>query len=113
MYEYRAKLNRVVDGDTVDLIIDLGFNVSLKERFRLLGINAPEVRGPEKVRGKEATAALQKLIEDTPELIVRTEKDSKGKYGRWLCWLISRDGISEVNLNLQLVEMGFAEEVEY
>ncbi|GAG20500.1 unnamed protein product, partial [marine sediment metagenome] len=45
MYTYRAKLDRVVDGDTVDLFVDLGFNICIKDRFRLLGIDTPELRG--------------------------------------------------------------------
>ena len=99
MYEYKFKFLRVVDGDTVDGVIDLGFNVSLKERVRLYGINAPETRlqrsikdikerQAEKERGLKAKARLKELLteaEKQPEgLYIETFLDKKGKYGRIL-----------------------------
>ena len=99
MYEYKFKFLRVVDGDTVDGVIDLGFNVSLKERVRLYGINAPETRlqrsikdvkerRAEKERGLKAKARLKELLtqaEKQPEgLYIETFLDKKGKYGRVL-----------------------------
>lgn len=99
MYEYKFKFLRVVDGDTVDGVIDLGFNVSLKERVRLYGINAPETRlqrsikdvkerQAEKERGLKAKARLKELLteaEKQPEgLYIETFLDKKGKYGRVL-----------------------------
>lgn len=79
-FEYNAVLDRVVDGDTVDLRIDLGFEITHKIRVRLLGIDAPERFTDE---GKAATAALNGLLEGE-QLVVRTRKDRKGKYGRYL-----------------------------
>jgi micrococcal nuclease len=99
MYEYKFKFLRVVDGDTVDGVIDLGFNVSLKERVRLYGINASETRlqrsikdvkerRAEKERGLKAKARLKELLteaEKQPEgLYIETFLDKKGKYGRIL-----------------------------
>ena len=99
MYEYKFKPLRVIDGDTVDGMIDLGFNVSLKERIRLYGINAPETRlqasiknmkerYAEKDRGLKAKARLKELLAEAkkqPEgLYIETFLDKKGKYGRIL-----------------------------
>jgi len=99
MYEYKFKVLRVIDGDTVDGIIDLGFNVLLKERVRLYGINAPETRLQrsikdikerklEKTRGLKAKDRLKQILTDAekqPEgLYIETFLDKKGKYGRVL-----------------------------
>jgi len=99
MYEYKFKFCRVIDGDTVDGVIDLGFGVSLKERVRLYGINAPEIRLQksiknledrklEKERGLKAKKRLTELLKHgaaQPEgLYINTFLDKKGKYGRVL-----------------------------
>lgn len=98
----------VYDGDTVTLEVDLGFNVRLTERFRLYGINAPEVRGPERERGLESADCLRNWCEGE-EIEVETLKDRKGKYGRYLA-ILWHEG---VNLNDRLVEEGLAEYREY
>jgi|TARA_R110002051_G_scaffold54980_1_gene102804 endonuclease YncB( thermonuclease family) len=88
MYQYRAKLIKVVDGDTVDAMIDCGFSTFKKERIRLHGINTPETRTrdkKEKEKGLAAKARLIELIEEgNNEFIVKTSIDKKGKYGRLL-----------------------------
>ena len=88
MYEYKAKLSRVVDGDTVDAIIDCGFNTFKKERVRLYGIDTPECRTrnkEEKVKGLAAKARLEELIkEGKNEFKIKTSIDKKGKFGRLL-----------------------------
>ena len=88
MYEYKAKLARVVDGDTVDAVIDCGFNTFKKERNRLYGINTPECRTrdkEEKVKGLAAKARLKELIkEGKNEFKIKTSIDKKGKFGRLL-----------------------------
>ncbi len=88
MYQYQAKLIRVIDGDTVDAMIDCGFNTFKKERIRLYGIDTPETRTrdkKEKERGLAAKARLIELIEEgNNEFIVETSIDKKGKYGRLL-----------------------------
>ena len=103
MFEFRAELIRVVDGDTVDLLVDLGFNTFIRDRFRLLGINAYEMRGEEREKGLKAKDCLIDAMNDK-ELIITTSKNPKGKYGRWLA-TIHADG---VNINQLLVEKGHA-----
>ena len=108
MYEYKVKeIAKVVDGDTVDVIIDLGFDLSKKERCRVAGIDTPESRTrdkKEKVYGLEAKAYLQGLLSSAENLTVRTEKD--GKYGRMLGWLYC-DNI-EGSINNLMIEAGYA-----
>jgi micrococcal nuclease len=99
MYEYRAIINRVVDGDTVDVDIDLGFGVCLKdERVRIMGIDTPESRTSdpvEKIFGLAAKERLKSLL--GKEAILKTEvskdgEDMKGKFGRILGDFIAEDG---------------------
>jgi len=86
MYEYIAKVNRVVDGDTFDLAVDVGFDVIVKERFRLAGVDTPETWRPrneaEKAHGLKATAAVKELIEGKDILVTTYKAD---KYKRYLC----------------------------
>lgn len=105
MYEYRAQLIRVVDGDTVWLDVDLGFDVRRKDSFRLYGINAPEMSTP------EGTAAKEWLVERLKDaaITITTEKDKREKFGRYLCTL----WVGDANLNEQLVAEGHAELKEY
>ncbi len=88
MYQYKAKLIREVDGDTVDAMIDCGFSTFKKERIRLYGINTPEVRTRDKKEKEKGLAAKDRLIqliqEGDNEFIVETSIDKKGKYGRLL-----------------------------
>ena len=88
MYEYSAQVLRVVDGDTVDVLIDCGFSTFRKERVRLYGINAPESRTrdkEEKIRGLAAKERLDELINNTEgSIVIKTELDKKGKFGRIL-----------------------------
>ena len=88
MYEYKCDITRVVDGDTVDAEIDLGFDIIFKSRIRLYGIDTPESRTSnkdEKARGKLATKFLQDAINTAEQVVIRTElKDSRGKFGRVL-----------------------------
>jgi micrococcal nuclease len=99
MYEYRAIINRVVDGDTVDVDIDLGFNIVLtNERVRIMGIDTPESRTSdpvEKVFGLAAKERLKELL--GKESILKTEvskdgEDMKGKFGRILGDFLTDDG---------------------
>jgi len=107
-FTYDAKLVRIVDGDTVVLDIDLGCKTWLtNEHCRFYGINTPEVRGEERPEGLVASAYLDGLIGTAGELLVRTHKDKKGKYGRWLVTLMA-DG---VNVNRNLVENGYARQI--
>ena len=99
MYEYRARINRVVDGDTVDVDIELGFGVVLSdERVRIMGIDTPESRTSDKVEklfGKAAKAKLQELLGEVSILktqIAKDGEDMKGKFGRVLGDFITEDG---------------------
>ena len=113
MYEYSAQVLRVVDGDTVDVLIDCGFSTFRKERVRLYGINAPESRTrdkEEKIRGLAAKERLDELINNTEgSVVIKTELDKKGKFGRifGVIW----DKSKKKNFNNMLVSEGHA--VEY
>ena len=111
MYTYRVKsINRIVDGDTIDVTIDLGFSININQRVRLAGIDAPESRTrdlEEKKLGLETKEFLIKRLQDgLPSLRVKTEKD--GKYGRMLGWIY----ISETNINKEMVQRGYAWEYD-
>ena len=88
MYEYKCELLRVVDGDTVDVLIDVGFSTFRKERVRLYGINTPECRTrdlKEKEKGLAAKARLKEILKEFgKKFIIKTEIDKKGKFGRIL-----------------------------
>ena len=114
-YNFRVvKINRVVDGDTIDVTIDLGFDLYKKERVRVAGVDTPEKRTKnlqEKALGLDATAWLKEKLEETikgdEELTVRTElKGGVGKYGRLLGWLYVGD--SNLSLNEQMITEGYA-----
>ena len=99
MYEYRARVLKVIDGDTVDVDIDLGFGVWLKdERVRIMGIDTPESRTRDKVEkkfGLAAKARLKELLGATPILKTQVGKggeDMKGKFGRILGDFLTEDG---------------------
>ena len=114
-YNFRVtEINRVVDGDTIDVTIDLGFDLYKKERVRVAGIDTPEKRTrnlEEKALGIDATNYLKKKLEDTiagdDELTIRTElKGGMGKYGRLLGWLYI--GEDDVSINEQMIDEGYA-----
>ena len=103
MYEYKCEIDRVVDGDTVDVVIDLGFDVLLKSRIRLHGIDTPETRTrdlEEKKYGIMAKEYLTKLLESSDDIQIQTLLDNKGKFGRVLGVLIA-DGI---NVNQKMID---------
>ena len=88
MYEYKAKVLRVIDGDTMICEVDLGFSIKVTERIRLRGINTPEVRGTEKRRGLEVKEIVKSIIEEK-EITLQVYK--KGKYGRYIADIIVDD----------------------
>ena len=108
------KIDRVLDGDTIDVTIDLGFDLYKKERVRIAGVDTPEKRTrnlEEKELGIDATNWLKKQLEDVlagdDELIVRTELvGGTGKYGRLLGWLYVGD--EQLSLNEQMITQGYA-----
>lgn len=94
MYEYRATLVSIYDADTMRFDVDLGFFTWLKNQsVRLYGVNAWEIKGPEREKGLVAKGAVQGLFTTAgPEVIIRTYKDAKEKYGRWLGRVELSDG---------------------
>jgi len=120
IYIYKAELVRVVDGDTVDLIIDLGFDTSRRERFRLYGIDAPEMNTAE---GKAAKAWLWDTLQPLEAIYVQTiqleTKAKRDKYGRFLAvlygfepFLSSADGpkVNSCSFNAEMIREGHAKE---
>ena len=114
-YNFRVtKINRVVDGDTIDVTIDLGFDLQKKERVRIAGVDTPEKRTrdkEEKALGIDATnwmkEKLNEALKGDDNLVIRTELvGGVGKYGRLLGWLYV--GASTVSLNEQMIEEGYA-----
>ena len=83
MWEYKASVVKVVDGDTVDFDLDLGFYLKLRVRLRLAGIDTPEVRGAEKEEGLRVKAFVERLLGGATDIVVRTGKET-GKFGRWI-----------------------------
>ena len=108
MYEYRCKILRVVDGDTVDVDIDLGFGVWLhKERIRLYGIDTPESRTrdlEEKKYGNAAKKFLTGMLDDEAGILLKTQKDAEGKFGRILGELWRTTNYADQSINDYLVE---------
>ena len=108
MYEYKAYVTKVYDGDTITCDIDLGFGVMLKkQKLRLYGLNTPEVRGPSKEEGIKVRDIVRSRILNT-WITIKTIKGKRGKYGRWLT-IVCEDGIEET-LNDWLVKEGHAKE---
>jgi micrococcal nuclease len=111
MFEYYVKeVTNVVDGDTIDVVIDLGFDISFSSRVRLAGIDTPESRTSdkaEKVLGLESKEYLKKAIKAAKTVVIKTEKmDSSEKYGRILGW-VYLDG-NGTSINHELIEKGYA-----
>lgn len=110
-YIYRIKeIHKIVDGDTIDASIDLGFDISLEKRIRLAGVDTPESRttdANEKKLGLESKEWLKKRVEGAKDIIIRTElPDSTEKYGRIIGHLFING--EEISLNNQMITEGFA-----
>ena len=111
MYEYYVrKVENIVDGDTIDVLIDLGFDILFASRVRLAGIDTPESRTKdlaEKALGLEAKEYLKKHLKDAKSVVIKTEKmDSSEKYGRILGWVYV-NGDTE-SLNDKMINDGYA-----
>lgn len=106
-WRYEAKLLRVVDGDTLDCLLDLGFDTHRKVRVRFYGMNAPESRtrdAEEKVKGKAATARLEEILEaDDGNFVIKSH--GVGKFGRCLGELFT-ESLGEVSINQTLIDEG-------
>jgi micrococcal nuclease len=105
-YTYKAFVTGVYDGDTITVDIDLGMNMWKKNvKLRLARIDTPEMRGVEKIAGKQVRDYVRVLILDQ-EVVIETIKDKTGKYGRYLVEVI----VGNMNLNDHLLEIGMATE---
>ena len=103
MYEYKAVVTRVVDGDTIKLKIDLGFSIFHDVTVRMLDYDAPEMRGAESPLGKISKQKLIDLIENKT-VIVKTEKDKSDKYGRYLARVYIPDAaLGDININYEML----------
>jgi micrococcal nuclease len=111
MYEYYVrKVENVVDGDTIDVLIDLGFDILFQSRVRLAGIDTPESRTrdlKEKALGLESKEYLKKALKDAKSVVIKTEKmNSTEKFGRILGWIyVNGDTVS---LNDMMINDGYA-----
>ena len=106
MYEYKVKeIVKIYDGDTITVVLDLGFGVYRKEVLRLYGIDTPELRGDEREQGLISRDWLrEKLDVDLDRIVVKTIQDTTGKYGRYLAEIF----VDDVNINKQLIAEGLA-----
>ena len=113
MFEYFCKVTRVVDGDTIDVEVDLGFDIIHRARVRMMGIDTPESRTrnkAEKVLGLASKARLKELLANR-KVKLETSKEGKGKFGRILAtvWTSDKKGVEEyLNINEKLIEEGHA-----
>lgn len=112
MYEYKATLIRVVDGDTIHLDVDLGFYIHINLDCRLKGINTPEIsKRATKVAGLAAKAELERLFTLGPSVVLRSSKPlEQEKYGRWLAdvFVVDATGAVVVHCNQHMLDNGFA-----
>lgn len=106
MYEYKAKIIDVYDGDTVTASVELGFFVNVELKLRLFGINTPELRGSEKESGLLSKKRLEELILNK-EVVIKTQKDKQEKYGRWLAEIFISDN-KNTSVNQMLINEGYA-----
>ena len=100
-----AKVTRIIDGDTVVVDVELGYQVGWQGKVRLYGINAPERRGKSKPEGIKATEHLRHLLDSFGwDVVLKSHKNKAGKYGRWIVEIIAGD----VNINQRMVLDGHA-----
>ena len=109
LFHYKATVDRVVDGDTIDVVLDLGFDISYRGRVRFQGINAPESRTRDAVE-KQAGLAAKRYVEDwisghEQRVIIQTSLDDRGKFGRILGRILNDEGEC---LNDEMVSLGHA-----
>jgi micrococcal nuclease len=108
MYTYKANIVRVVDGDTVIADIDLGFNIWQKDQsIRLSGINAPELKGATLEAARQSRQFLEKLVLNK-RVVIRTEKDKREKYGRWLGVIQIEEDKNLIEINRRMIAEGHA-----
>ena len=101
MYQYKARITEIIDGDTFEASVDLGFQVYFRERFRLLNYAAPEAKGPEKSLGLLAKTKLEELLPIGLEVTMTSKRMEK--YGRWLAEVV----YGETTLSAYLIKLGY------
>jgi micrococcal nuclease len=104
MYEYRATVVKVVDGDTLIVLTDLGFSIFSQQTLRLYGINAPEMVGPSKTSGQASKAYLESLLPVGVSVVINTYIDKKEKWGRYLASIPCGDS----SISEKMIEAGHA-----
>jgi micrococcal nuclease len=105
-YIYRAEVKKIVDADTIDVLIDLGFGIHATKRLRFLLIDTWEVRGEEREQGLIAKDRLTQLIDDAEKVYVQTIMDAEGKYGRVLAWVWTENQDLLLSVNEILLDEG-------
>ena len=109
-YTYEVTLNRVIDGDTIDVDVDLGFYTKVRKRIRYLELDTEEKRDSDPIRkakAYEATARTEELLTSADKIYIQTKMDSTGKYGRLLAYVwYEKDGVVSC-LNTQMINEGF------
>ena len=111
MYTYQCNTIRVIDGNTVDANIDLGFNVTIRQRIKLYGVNVKDIRSSDETDRQQALASKTKLTELLgSQFVCETIVNKRGKAGRVVGKLstVNSEGVS-IDVNRQLIELGFAE----
>ncbi len=109
-YTYRVTVDRVIDGDTIDVLIDVGFKTTVFKRLRFLNVDTEEIRSSDPIRrekAREAKAWVEAELASADRVYVQTFLDSKGKYGRLLAWVWIQRGDDLINLNERLITEGF------
>ena len=111
MYTYQCNTIRVIDGNTVDATIDLGFNVTIRQRIKLYGVNVKDIRSSDDEVRQQAVASKQKLTELLgTEFVCETIVNKRGKAGRVMGKLsTTKTHGTSIDVNQQLIELGFAE----
>ena len=109
LFHYKATVERIIDGDTIDVVLDLGFDIHMKARIRFAGVNAPESRTRDPIE-KEAGLLSKRYVEEWCKegdgvVIVQTQLDGKGKFGRVLGRILNDDGQC---LNDEMISLGHA-----
>lgn len=109
-YTYRVTVDRVIDGDTIDVLIDVGFKTIVFKRLRLLGVDTNEIRSSDtrkRERANEAKQFVQDSLDVADRVYVQTIMDANGKYGRLLAYVWIEQGTNLYNLNAQLIANGY------
>lgn len=102
-YTYKISNIRVIDGDTIEATIHLGFNIDMRRKIRLSNVDTWELRGPNKAKGKAAKLFLKELLEENPYTILISNKDKSGKYGRILGNIWASNTVDNFGYNVNLM----------